>query len=419
MSKEITKCAKDTKRDLPEGWQWVKLGEVCDKIRNGTTANQLQEIDGIPVTRIESISSGEIDSRKVGFLSGSMDDYSDYLLESGDILFSHINSVERLGNCAIYRGVPTHLIHGMNLLRIQANRLLIDPEFLLLFFRSESAIAFYRNEARRAIGQASLNTKDISALPILLPPLPKQLRIVGILKEQMAAVDKARAAAQARLEAVKTLPAAFLRQVFPQPGQPFPTGWRWVRLGEVCEKQTGIRDPRTEPETIFRYVDITSVNNVQKCITEARTVLGKDAPSRARQVIRAKDIIVATTRPNLNAVTLVPTELDNQICSTGFCVLRAGPDLLPDYLLAFVRDKSFIEALTDLVKGALYPAVNDSQVKAQPIALPTLDEQRRIARVLCEQMAAVEKARAASEEELQTINALPAALLRRAFNGEI
>ena len=82
-------------------------------------------------------------------------------------------------------------------------------------------------------------------------------------------------------------------------------------------------------------------------------------------------------------------------------------------------DKSFIEALTDLVKGALYPAVNDSQVKAQPIALPTLDEQRRIARVLCEQMAAVEKARAASEEELQTINALPAALLRRAFNGEI
>ena len=128
---------------------------------------------------------------------------------------------------------------------------------------------------------------------------------------------------------------------------------------------------------------------------------------------------MATTRPNLNAVAQVPPELDNQICSTGFCVLRAGADILPDYLFAFVRDESFIEALTDLVKGSLYPAINDGQVKVQQIPLPPLSEQRRISEVFREQMAAVEKARAAAEEELQAINALPAALLRRAFNGEV
>ena len=47
------------------------------------------------------------------------------------------------------------------------------------------------------------------------------------------------------------------------------------------------------------------------------------------------------------------------------------------------------------------------------------DEQRRIAEVLREQMAAFQKARAAAEEELSTINALPAALLRRVFAGEL
>ena len=196
-----------------------------------------------------------------------------------------------------------------------------------------------------------------------------------------------------------------------------PVGWRWVRLGEVCEKQTGIRDPRTELDTAFQYVDITSVSNVHKCITEARTILGKDAPSRARQVIRANDIIVATTRPNLNAVALVPPELDDQICSTGFCVLRAGANILPDYLFAFVRHESFIKALTDLVKGALYPAVNDGQVKAQPIPLPSLDEQKRITGVLHEQMAGVEKARAAAKERQAAAKALPMAYLRKVFDA--
>ena len=196
-----------------------------------------------------------------------------------------------------------------------------------------------------------------------------------------------------------------------------PDGWRWVRLGEVCEKQTGIRDPRTKPELAFQYVDITSVSNVQKCITEARSILGKDAPSRARQVIRTNDVIVATTRPNLNAVALVPAELDDQICSTGFCVLRAGADLLPEYLFAFVRHESFIKALTDLVKGALYPAVTDGQVKAQLLPLPPLAEQQRIAAILREQMAAVEKARAAAQARLEAVKALPAAFARDTLRG--
>jgi type I restriction enzyme S subunit len=194
-----------------------------------------------------------------------------------------------------------------------------------------------------------------------------------------------------------------------------PSGWRWVKLKEVCEQQTGYRDPRIEPETTFRYVDISSVSNVQKHITEEQIILGKDAPSRARQVIHVNDVIVATTRPNLNAVAIIPPELDNQICSTGFCVLRANHQITPDYLFAVVRSRSFIDSLTNLVKGALYPAVTDSQVKSQIIPLPPLPEQRRIATELREQMVGVEKARLASLSRLEAIRSLPASFLRQIF----
>ena len=192
-----------------------------------------------------------------------------------------------------------------------------------------------------------------------------------------------------------------------------------TRLSEVTESTTATRDPRAQPAKAFRYVDITSVDNQAKRIIEAKTLLGRDAPSRARQVIRAGDVLVATTRPNLNAVALVPPDLDSEICSTGFCVLRPKPDLDGDYLFAFVQTQGFVEALSALVQGALYPAVTDKQVKAQRIPLPPPPEQKRIAALLRDQMAAVERARAAAEAELVALNALPVAFLRRAFRGEI
>jgi type I restriction enzyme S subunit len=194
-----------------------------------------------------------------------------------------------------------------------------------------------------------------------------------------------------------------------------PAGWRWAQLGEVCEDRTGSREPRTEPDKSFRYVDISSVDNVQKRIVEARTVKGSEAPSRARQVIRHGDVLVATTRPNLNAVARVPPELDGEICSTGFCVLRPRPGLNSDYLFAFVRHEAFVSTLSDLVKGALYPAVTDSQVKTRILPLAPLAEQERIAALLNEQMAAVERARAAAQAQLEEAKALPAAYLRQVF----
>jgi len=59
------------------------------------------------------------------------------------------------------------------------------------------------------------------------------------------------------------------------------------------------------------------------------------------------------------------------------------------------------------------------RLKSLKLAIPQLSEQQRIAEELQEQMAAVEKTRVVVEEELATINALPAALLRRAFAGEL
>ena len=160
------------------------------------------------------------------------------------------------------------------------------------------------------------------------------------------------------------------------------SGWPKVQLDEVCETRTGTRDPAKKPNEAFRYVDIASVDNKAKIISGAGEVFGRSAPSRARQVIKSNDVLVSMTRPNLNAVAMVPPELNGEICSTGFAVLRSKDTILPTYLFHFVRSRGFVAATTGAVSGALYPAITASFLRSLPIPLPPVDEQRRIVGLL-------------------------------------
>jgi type I restriction enzyme S subunit len=111
-------------------------------------------------------------------------------------------------------------------------------------------------------------------------------------------------------------------------------------------------------------------------------LLGKDAPSRARKQVAAGDILVSMTRPNLNAVAMVPKELDGQIASTGFDVLRPIVGVDPRWIGYLVRTEAFVEAMSDLVQGALYPAVRSKDVRAHVVPLAPQTEQTRIANQL-------------------------------------
>lgn len=194
-------------------------------------------------------------------------------------------------------------------------------------------------------------------------------------------------------------------------------GWPLTELGAVCRDDVQNRDPRRRPDEPFSYIDITSVDNRAKRIVGPKSLLGKDAPSRARQIVRSGDVLVATTRPNLNAVALVPPELDGQVCSTGFCVLRSSERLDSGFLFAFVQSREFVESLSELVKGALYPAVTDEQVRSQLIPLPSFAEQVRVARKLADQLASVERARSAAGGQSAAVRQLSSTYVDLAFKS--
>lgn len=182
----------------------------------------------------------------------------------------------------------------------------------------------------------------------------------------------------------------------------FPT----VPVRDLVEAKTGTKNPTATSDEIFTYVDVAAVDNEAKAITGQRSLLGSEAPSRARKLIRQGDVLVSTVRPNLNAVALVPASLDGAVASTGFCVLRANSRVLPEYLLYFVRSRNFVDNLCTLVAGAMYPAVSDSQVLDQQLPLPPLPEQRCIVDLLSRAEGIVRLRREAEKKAAELIPAL-------------
>jgi type I restriction enzyme, S subunit len=157
--------------------------------------------------------------------------------------------------------------------------------------------------------------------------------------------------------------------------------WSHVPIEEVTDR-VGSCAPSSCFTDVFPYLDIDAVDRESGEVRAAKMLPVAAAPSRARQIVAASDVIVSTVRPNLRQSAAIPLTLSGAIASTGFCVLRANAKLDPRFLFHFVRSDAFVQRLVRLCRGAQYPAVTDRDIRGMLIPLPSPDEQRRIAAAL-------------------------------------
>ena len=155
-----------------------------------------------------------------------------------------------------------------------------------------------------------------------------------------------------------------------------PSTWARVSLG-LLTTDVSQRVPSGDEQ--ITYIDIGSIDRESKTVATPQQMLGADAPSRARKQVQSGDTLVSMTRPNLNAVALVSASLHGQIASTGFDVLRPLKGIDPRWIAYSVRTESFVQAMSSVVQGALYPAVRSKDVRAHPVPVAPSIEQTRIA----------------------------------------
>jgi type I restriction enzyme S subunit len=191
-------------------------------------------------------------------------------------------------------------------------------------------------------------------------------------------------------------------------------GWQTKTLGEVLEKTETV-NPLLSPSAEFDYIDVSSVSNTTFQIEETQRLKGKDAPSRARKLVRTNDIIFATIRPTLQRIAVVPEHLDKQVCSTGYFVLRPKPGMDHRFVYYSLFTEDFTGQMESLQKGASYPAVTDGDVRAQEIPVPPLAEQQWIVGLLDEAFEGLATAKDNAQKNLQNARALFESHLQSVF----
>ncbi|MDO4871728.1 MAG: restriction endonuclease subunit S, partial [Candidatus Saccharibacteria bacterium] len=217
-------------------------------------------------------------------------------------------------------------------------------------------------------GIPALNASNLKKLLVPLPPLEVQKEIVRVLDSFT------------ELEARKKQYEYYRNELLNF--DEAQDGVRWRALGEVCRPTLNVRWD-TIGDGIFRYVDLSSVSRDNNSIMETVVINKYNAPSRAQKIISDGDVIFGTTRPLLRRFCIIPKEYDNQICSTGFCVLRPNKEItLTNYIYYYIGTQRFYSYVEQKQKGTSYPAISDNNVRSFKIPIPSMTEQQRIVNIL-------------------------------------
>jgi type I restriction enzyme S subunit len=417
---------------IPVEWEVVRLGELIHSrrlmVRNGfPCGDHNQQGRGIPHLRPFNVTTeGQIELETIKYVETSKD-VKLYLLKPGDIIFNNTNSEELVGKTAYWDRVGDFVLSNhMTILRVLDLEVL-DPFYLSRFLHKQWYDGYYQSICRRHVNQASISLARLSDIPIPLPPSPEQRRIAHVL----STIQRATAAQDDLIAAAREVKRSLMRHLFTYGPVPLnqaeqvslketeiglvPEHWEVLMLGDVTEK-TRQTDPKSDPTWWFKYVDVSCVSNESLRIESFTEYEGTDAPSRARKLIKTNDIIFATVRPYLKRVAMVPANLNGQICSTAFCVIRCKPRVAdPIYVFQVVTTDEFISRVSEHQRGSSYTAVTDKDVLNQPIPLAPLSEQQRIASTL----STVDRKIEAEEQRKAALQALFKTMLQQLMTGQV
>ncbi|OOE14025.1 restriction endonuclease subunit S [Fictibacillus arsenicus] len=169
-----------------------------------------------------------------------------------------------------------------------------------------------------------------------------------------------------------------------------PSNWEVKRLKEISEINKRSLSEKTPASYEFNYIDIGSVAYGEKGFTTERMNF-KEAPSRAKRIVKKGDIIISTVRTYLKAITSIDEDVSDLICSTGFAVISPNKGVFNKYYSYFITSDIFVNEICAQSKGVSYPATNSSVIGDLFCLIPPYTEQKAIADYLDVQLIQIDR----------------------------
>lgn len=396
---------------LPDGWRWIKLGDFVTKIGSGVTprgghASYIAE--GVPLIRSQNIHMNRFEYDGLAFISDEQDrQMQSSRVQQNDVLLNITGA--SIGRVCVVPGevCPANVNQHVSIIRTNGS---IDPRYLAYYISYPDFQKFIMDSEAGATRQALTKTL-IEDFQIPLPPLPEQQRIAEIIEEQMADIDAARIAIEAELEAAESLTASYLREVFES-----DEARDQFKLGDVLIRSTEIIHPHDNPKGIATFVGLEHIESGTGKRIGSLEVEMSELTGR-KPMFYEGQLVYGYLRPYLNKVWVA--EFDG-LCSVDQYIYSINSDLaVTDYIFWFMLSPVYIERSPVGSNTSQLPRIRLEEVAAVDFGLPSLEDQQRIVRDIQCAVNEINHACTALRERLQAVNLMPAAVLRRAFNGEL
>lgn len=176
-------------------------------------------------------------------------------------------------------------------------------------------------------------------------------------------------------------------------------------LADVLENVLAKFNPMSWPDKVFRYVELSNIDSSIGIIDGYTETSGKEAPSRAKRVLKNGDVIVSTVEGSLGKVALVRKEQEGCLASTGFFQFRSK-DLLPEVLLVIAKSFIFRNQLEQRCAGTILTAVPKESIKDILVPILPKTTQEKIAELVRESHEARNKAKELLEEAKRKVEEL-------------
>lgn len=390
---------------MKEGWEYMKLGEVCE-ILNGFAFKSSNYVDcGIRIIRITNVQKGIIvDNSPKYYPLSEENNLNKYILKKNDLLMSLTGNVGRVG--LLPKGLtPAALNQRVACIRMKNDNL--SKTFLFHYLNSNSFEQLCIENASGA-AQLNLSTVWLSNVQIPVPPISDQQRIVSYLDSEFAKIEALKANAETQLQAAKDLFQKALKELLTP-----KEGWEIESIGNVFKSYSG-GTPIKSHQEYYDNATIPWLNSgevCQKYITSTNNYISElGLKNSSAKFFPVNTVLIAMYGATAAQAGILKFEATS---NQAVCGLLPTKEMLPEFVYYwFLHNKT---EFASMAQGGAQPNLSQVKIKAMPIPVIEIEQQQSICDKLNTFEQKVKQLQDNYNETITLCNDLKQSLLKKIF----
>ncbi len=414
-------------RELPAGWRSTTLGDISESIRNGIFAKRPDSDDiGTPILRISAVRDGRValhDRKWVRDLDPDV--AARFAVAEGDLLFTRYNgSRDLVGVCGRVGPQDRTIIHPDKLIRVVPDRAVVDDRFLNLQMQAPAIRRHLEPRIRTTAGQSGIAGADIKSIPVVLPPLDEQQRILAVLEDHISRLDAGTQYLRAARVRTEVAAQRLIDELFLDVARHLE--WPVDPLEAFATTPKAITDgPFGSNLTSAHYtasgalvVRLQNIGDGEFKDAQAYVSLDHYEKLKAHDV-RTGDVVVASLGDQLPRAAVVPDLRAPAIVKADCIRVRPDPDVDPRWLVYACRSRRAKTHAAELLKGVGRQRLGLKGIKSVPVPRVPLAEQQGRLTELEEDLGALGRTSTQATRAIIQAEGLRRAVLAAAFGGHL